>query len=196
MKNCVFVLSLLLCLQSLTAQKIIRLADLELINTQRKVHGIMYGTFIQRLASRSGGFPQDMIILNTDTKKYYKFEVKPTFKTAKKNLFCNYIAPGKYRILGYKFTQSQWYGGDIHWEPVAKAPGKVDSMMLPDMLPVLDESNAYHFTIEPGKIHYMGTWNFSERVPAFTNNKDSVTTVIQKKFKKVDFSSALTSVPE
>lgn len=169
-----FVITLLLCFQPVSAQKILQLTALESGSTQAKVHGIMYGMFIQRLAFSSGGFPQDIIILNTDTKKYYKFPVKPTFKSAKNNLFCNYIAPGNYTILSYNYTQSKWYGGMMYSEPVS----------------------AYRFTIEPGKIHYLGTWNFSEKVPAFTNNKDSVTTVVQKKFKKIDFSAALITVPE
>lgn len=71
-----------------SAQKYIRLKALEYNNTRKQVHGIMYGNFVQRLAFTSGGFPQDIRVMNIESNKIYTFRVKETFKSTKENFFC------------------------------------------------------------------------------------------------------------
>src|SRR5690606_38236866 len=85
--------------------------SLNSVNVNETISGdnaIIYGTFIQRLGFSSGGFPQDIRIMNVETKEVSSFRVKPTFKSAKQNDFIYFIAPGKYIILNYWWTQSKW----------------------------------------------------------------------------------------
>lgn len=85
-----------------------------------KQKAIIYGNFIQRLGFSSGGFAQDIRIMNVETKEIFPFRVKPTFKSAKENIFCFYLEPGNYVILNYLYTQSKWYGGKIFTEHIYK----------------------------------------------------------------------------
>ena len=71
-----------------------------------------YGQFIQRLKKfKSGGYPQDIRLINIETNEVFVFRVKSTFKTSKENQFCYLIEPGTYVILNYWWTESKWYGG-------------------------------------------------------------------------------------
>ena len=71
-----------------------------------------YGEFIQRLKKfKSGGYPQDIRLINIETNEVLVFRVKSTFKTSKENQFCYLIEPGTYAILNYWWTESKWYGG-------------------------------------------------------------------------------------
>ena len=97
--------------------------SLNSVSTNETISGdnaIIYGTFIQRLGFSSGGFPQDIRIMNVETKEVFSFRVKPTFKSAKENDFIYFLAPGKYIILNYWWTQSKWYGGTMFTEPIYK----------------------------------------------------------------------------
>lgn len=68
---------------------------------------IIYGNFVQRLGFSSGGFPQEIRLINRDTKEVVSFRVKSTFKSAKENTFIYFIEPGNYAILNYCWTQSK-----------------------------------------------------------------------------------------
>ena len=82
-------LATLLILVSLTTNGQITITLKEVLSkdTVRSGQGIIYGLFIQRLGFSSGGFPQDIRIINLDTKEIFSFRVKPTFKSAKENIF-------------------------------------------------------------------------------------------------------------
>ncbi len=81
---------------------------------------VIYGNFIQRLGFSSGGFSQDIRLLNLNTNEIVALRVKPTFKSAKENPFCYNIDPGEYAIDNYYWTQSKWYGGTMNTEPILK----------------------------------------------------------------------------
>jgi hypothetical protein len=110
------------------AQNIIKLDELGSRDTIPKGKAVFYGKFIQRLGFSSGGFPQDIRLINLDTKEIFAFRVKPTFKSAKENNFCCVIKAGNYAILNYWWTQSKWYGGKIFTEPIFKGIDATDNL--------------------------------------------------------------------
>ena len=56
---------------------------------------VFYGEFVQRLKKfKSGGYPQDIRLINIETNEVLVFRVKSTFKTSKENRFCYLIEPG------------------------------------------------------------------------------------------------------
>lgn len=81
---------------------------------------IIYGLFIQRLGFTSGGFPQEIRVLNIVKNKIYTFNVKKTMSSSRENVFCYYIKPSIYKIISYSWTKSKWHGGEIHEEPIFK----------------------------------------------------------------------------
>jgi hypothetical protein len=177
------------------AQKLVRLRAVEPFDTPKKVHGIMYGNFVQRLAFSSGGYPQDIRILNVDSGRLYTFEVKKTFKSAKENTFCYYIAPGNYVILNYRYIQSKWYGGMEFLEPVNRAGADTLHIALNDSSHYPLEYK-FRFTILPASVTYVGTWDFSDPQARFRDEREDITPLMQRKYKKIDFCVSRTCVPE
>ncbi|SKB96112.1 hypothetical protein SAMN05660841_03313 [Sphingobacterium nematocida] len=79
-------LILLLFASTLTnAQTIKHLSDVGSKDAVANGQAIIYGNFIQRLGFASGGFAQDIRLINIDTKEVFAFRVKPTFKSSKEN---------------------------------------------------------------------------------------------------------------
>jgi len=160
-------------------------------------NAIIYGTFIQRLGFSSGGFPQDIRIMNVETKEVFSFRVKPTFKSAKENDFIYFLAPGKYIILNYWWTQSKWYGGTMFTEPIYKdidATVKLEEKIKSGELQEEDFVQ-FSFTISENTINYLGTWHFDKGLVSFTDEKTKLDKKISDKFKKNDFSTGKTVIP-
>lgn len=158
---------------------------------------IIYGNFIQRLGFSSGGFPQDIRLINLETKEILTFTVKPTLKSAKENTFAYYINPGKYAILNYWYTQSKWYGGTFFTEPVYKnievdenfeAKIKSDEIKVSDLL-------QFTFVIKENSLNYLGTWHFDKKLVSFTDDKTQLDKKIKSRLKKLDFSIAQSVIP-
>jgi hypothetical protein len=159
---------------------------------------IIYGNFIQRLGFSSGGFPQDIRLINIDTKEVLAFRVKPTMKSAKENTFFYFIKPGKYAILNYWWTQSKWYGGKIFTEPIFKG---IDSTVDFERKVISDQINQnelvqFTFTITGNSLNYLGTWNFDKGLVSFADDKTQFDNMVKTKFKKLDFSTATTVLPK
>ncbi len=154
-----------------------------------KGYSVIYGNFIQRLGFSSGGFPQDIRLLNMDTKEIYAFRVKATFKSTKENKFCYIIKPGNYVLLNYWWTKSKWYGGDIYTEPIYKSSN-----------PALAEqnsqiSNQFKFTILENTLNYTGTWHFETESISFTNDKAKLDSSMITKYKFLNFFKANIVLP-
>lgn len=81
---------------------------------------VIYGRFIQRLGFSSGGFAQDIFLRERASGKIYSMRVKGTFKSKKENTFCFHLPAGEYELLTYFWTQSKWYGGVAHMEPISR----------------------------------------------------------------------------
>ena len=97
------------CAAGQPGRRLDKLGDNEMIPAGQAA---FYGDFIQRLKKfKSGGYPQDIRIINIETNEVFIFRVKSTFKTSKENPFCYLIEPGTYAILNYWWTESKWYGG-------------------------------------------------------------------------------------
>src|SRR5690606_3374808 len=135
--------------------------------------GIIYGNFIQRLGFSSGGFPQDIRLINLDTKEVLTFRVKPTFKSSKENTFVYYIKPGNYAILNYWWTQSKWYGGKMFTEPIFKNIDATDNFenKISSGQINIDNLEQFTFSISENSLNYLGTWHFDKGLVSFSNDK-------------------------
>jgi hypothetical protein len=159
---------------------------------------IIYGNFIQRLGFSSGGFPQDIRIINLETKEAFTFRVKPTYKSAKENIFIYFIKPGKYAILNYWWTKSTWYGGKFFTEPIFKNIDMTDNFDLKIKSGQINQNELEQFTFEITKnsLNYLGTWHFDNGLVYFTDDKMQFDSLVKNKFKKLDFLSATTILPK
>jgi len=158
---------------------------------------IIYGNFIQRLGFSSGGFPQDIRLINIDTKEILAFRVKPTFKSAKENTFFYFIKPGKYAILNYWWTQSKWYGGKMFTEPIFKnidASDELAQKIISGQIKIADLKQ-FTFTITENSLNYLGTWHFDKGLVSFTDDKTQFDDLMKSKYKELDFSTAKLVLP-
>ena len=158
---------------------------------------IIYGNFIQRLGFSSGGFPQDIRIINIETKQVLTFRVKPTFKSAKENTFVCSIKPGKYAILNYWWTKSTWYGGRFFTEPIFKGVDVTDNFEQKIKSGQINQNELEQFTFEIKKnsLNYLGTWHFDKGLVSFTEDKIQFDNLVKSKFKKLNFLEAITVLP-
>jgi hypothetical protein len=151
--------------------------------------GIVYGGCVQRLGFSSGGFQQYVRLYNLSTGKAVNLEVKPAFRSARYNTFCYALPPGRYALVHYQYTESKWYGGETHTEPLRKAGAAAAAASV--------AATRYVFTVTPGKLHYLGTWHFDKAAqPRFANSKAATDEQLRKDFKKLPFEEALVAVPE
>lgn len=159
---------------------------------------IIYGNFIQRLGFSSGGFPQDIRLINLDTKEVLTFRVKPTYKSSKENTFVYHIRPGNYAILNYWWTQSTWYGCKMFTEPIFKNIDATDNFEKKVGSGQINKDNLEQFTfsISENTLNYIGTWHFDKGLVSFTNDKTEFDILIKSKYKKLDFSNAITVIPK
>lgn len=174
------------------------LREVSLGESSRKGYSIIYGKFIQRLGFSSGGFPQDIRLLNTETKEIITFRVKPIFKSARKNNFYFFIPAGHYAILNYWWTKSMVYGGEVHTETIYKK-AKVKDSAEPGLKS--GETNTeyqqyYRFTITENSLNYMGTWHFDTEQVSFTNDKEKMDRSTGYKYSNIDFSEAIINLPQ
>lgn len=158
---------------------------------------IIYGNFIQRLGFSSGGFPQDIRIINLDTKEVLTFRVKSTFKSAKENTFIYFIKPGNYAVLNYWWTQSKWYGGKMFTEPIFKDIDATDDFEKKIKSGQANQNELVQFTfaITENSLNYLGTWHFDKGLVSFTDDKIHFDNLVKSKSKKLDFSAAKTVLP-
>lgn len=153
--------------------------------------GIVYGSCVQRLGFSSGGFQQYVRLYNLSTGKALNIEVKPAFKSAKYNTFCYALPPGRYALVNYQYTESKWYGGEMHAETLRKT----STSAAAEAAPVA--ATRYTFKVEAGKLHYLGTWHFDKAMqPRFANNKAALDEQLRNNYKKLPFEQALVAVPE
>jgi hypothetical protein len=159
---------------------------------------IIYGNFIQRLGFSSGGFPQDIRLINIETREVLAFRVKPTYKSAKENTFVYFIKPGKYAILNYWWTKSTWYGGKFFTEPIFKSIDVTDNFEQKIKSRQINRNELEQFTFEITKnsLNYLGTWHFDKGLVSFTDDKMQFDNLVKSKFKKLDFSIAATILPK
>ena len=193
-----FLITLLIISSTVTqGQELKTLKEVSSKDTIQSGQGIIYGLFIQRLGFSSGGFPQDIQLINFDTEEIFSFRVKPTFKSAKENIFSYHIPAGHYAILNYFWTQSKWYGGKIFTEPIFKglAFSDVEPKIQAEQLKE-DELEQYKFSIQPNTINYIGTWHFDKEIVSFSDDKINLDKKVKKKLAKLNLDDAVLSIPK
>ncbi len=118
-----------------------------------------------------------------------RLEVKPAFKSAKQNLFCVALPPGRYALHLYEYTESKWYGGEMQVENIRKT----DSTAV---RAVNTAATRYVFTIVPGELHYLGTWHLDKAgQPYFSDDKITTDEHLRRTYKKLDLDKAQLVVP-
>lgn len=160
---------------------------------------IFYGDFIQRLKNfKSGGYPQDIRIINVETNEVLVFRVKSTFKTSQENSFCYLVEPGTYAILNYWWTESKWYGGKSYMEPIYKGEDSIlkTERKIKNKEQRADELVLYKFTVTPNILNYVGTWHFEQSPVFFTNDKEQADEKMKEKYKMFDHSSSNLAIPD
>ena len=158
-----------------------------------------YGQFIQRLKKfKSGGYPQDIRLINIETNEVFVFRVKSTFKTSKENQFCYLIEPGTYAILNYWWTESKWYGGKSYMEPIYKGEDSIfeTERKIKNKEQRPDELVFFKFTVAENILNYLGTWHFEDSPVFFTNDKEEIDKEMQDKYKKLDFPASHIAIPD
>ena len=151
--------------------------------------GVVYGSCIQRLGFESGGLGQYVRLVNLSTGKPVTLEVKPPMRSRKQNAFCYALPPGRYALYQYEYSASKWYGAEMHAENLRKPRPAATTAAL--------RETRYLFTVAPGQLHYLGTWNLeAENTPVFRNEKAILDAQLTPLFKILDFPQAVVAVPQ
>jgi hypothetical protein len=174
------------------SQNYILTYNIETTQTIPSGQAIIYGNFIQRLGFSSGGFPQDIRIINNETKEIFSLRLKKTFKSSKQNIFCMALKPGNYTIINYWWTKSTWYGGIMHTENIYK-----DFNGIKNTNKEMDnnKNERFNFTITPNSLNYVGTWNFDSESIKFINDKEITDITVFKKFKNLKIQNSISNLP-
>ncbi|WP_439881007.1 hypothetical protein ACSX1A_17900 [Pontibacter sp. MBLB2868] len=166
-------------------------------NHDNKQQAIIYGNFVQRLGFSSGGFAQDIRLINVETNEVFSLRVKPTFKSAKENSFCFYIKPGTYKILNYWWTESKWYGGKMFTEYIFKG---IESSIASDKLKKgqirQNDLEQFSFEISDSSVYYLGTWHFDKELVSFSHEKEGLDKIIQAKYPEINWEQAKVEIPK
>ena len=151
--------------------------------------GLVYGNCIQRLGFSSGGLDQHVRLVNLSTGKALRLEVKPLLRSRRENPFCYTLPPGRYALYKYEFMEGKWYGVEVHEESISKPQTALPGASL--------QASRYQFTVQPGKVHYVGTWHLEqENAPAFTDDKATLDAQLTPVFKHLNFAEAVTAIPK
>ncbi|OGX90446.1 energy transducer TonB [Hymenobacter coccineus] len=151
--------------------------------------GIVYGSFIQRLGFESGGLGQYVRLANLTTGKSVRIEVKPPLRSRKQNTFCCALPPGRYALYKYEFTSSKWYGSETRVESLHKIASPGPSSGL--------RTTRYLFTVAPGQLHYLVTWNLEqENTLGFLNEKTQLDAHLAPILKNLNFNAAVVALPQ
>lgn len=148
--------------------------------------GVLYGTCLQRLGGGSGGFGQYVRLVNLSTGQVFRINVKPVLRSRRENLFCYALPAGRYALSQYEFIGSGLLP-DLHNERLLK-PRPVPGPGL--------TATRFLFTLAPGQLHYVGTWNFAnEHEPIFLNEKELLDPGLHADYPAADLGGARLAVP-
>lgn len=149
--------------------------------------GVIYGSCLQRLGFNSGGVGQYVRLINLTTHKAVRINVKPAFRSRQENDFYYALPPGRYALHSYEYNISKWYGVELHIESLRK-PGAPTTTL---------SNTRYIFTVQPGQVQYVGTWDFTQpQQPAFTDDKAQLDSKAQSSFKHQNLADALVTLPK
>ncbi|NVO32733.1 hypothetical protein [Hymenobacter lapidiphilus] len=144
--------------------------------------GILYGSCVQRLGFSSGGLGQYVRVVNLNTQQYFRLNVKPIVRSRRENPFCYALPAGRYALITYEFA------GGIQ-SSVESVRKHRNSQTL--------ERTRYIFTVMPGQLHYVGTWDFSQEFdPRFLDEKFTLDLVFQQKYPHLPLHQAQVALPQ
>jgi len=139
--------------------------------------GLIYGSCVQRLGFSSGGMGQYVRLRNLDTDKVFRILVKPLMRSRGENEFCVALPVGRYALQQYEYS----YG--------------IESLRKASRGALTD--TRYTFVVQPGKLQYVGTWNFSaSQQPRFTDEKATLDAQLSGNYSKLSFADAIRALPQ
>ena len=148
--------------------------------------GVIYGSCLQRMGFSSGGIAQLVRLVNLSTGQVFRIGVKPTMRSRRENTFCYALPAGRYALSTYEFNHSNVlldFRAERLLKPSAgQAPGVAASR--------------YVFTVVPGQLHYVGTWNFAnENEPIFLDEKALLDATLQADYPAARLAEARVAIP-
>jgi TonB family protein len=150
--------------------------------------GVVYGSCIQRLGFSSGSLAQYIRVVNVSTGRIFSFTVKPALRSRKENSFCYALPPGRYALYCYDFAASKWYGTELYTEGLQKAGAAAGIQPL--------SVTRYLFTVAPGGLHYLGTWNLEQaNTLVISNDKSTLDAQLAPHYKHLRFDEAIPTLP-
>jgi len=178
-----------------TAQEFKVIEPLEKWDTIPRGKAVIYGSFVQRLEKNSITFPQNIQLINTDTKVLYRMNVKPKNSVAKENHFIYVIPPGKYALQNYFFTESLPYGARTHTENIYALSDPEEAELFEDAS--AEKGTNHHIILEiTGRtLNYIGVWDFSSFNVSVRTQKEDADLKFKKKYKQLNFDVAQTVLP-
>jgi len=152
--------------------------------------GLIYGSCLQRLAGSSSlGSGEYVRLVNLSTGKCFRLNVKPIMNSRRENAFCYALPAGRYALYLYEFPDPVWGPYRLHIESIRKPASSIETT------PVAD--TRFGFTVEAGKLHYVGTWNLAnEFEPAFLNEKSILDERLRGGYPNLRFGEAVVRVPQ
>jgi len=150
---------------------------------------VLYGTCLQRLGAGSGGIGQYVRVVNLSTGQVFRFNVKPALRGRRENSFCYALPAGRYALSQYEFNHSNLVL-DFRAERLLKPSPRAQS--APGVA-----ATRYVFTLLPGQLHYVGTWNFAnENEPIFLNEKELLDPSLQADYPAALLPTARLAMPQ
>jgi TonB family protein len=153
-----------------------------------KDKGVIYGSCIPR-GSEDGGLGQYVRLINLTSHKAVRISVKTAFNSKQEAIFYYALPPGRYALHSYEYSSR--FGEQLH----------IESLRKPDAAPATAAATVAHtryiFTVQPGQVQYVGTWDFTQpKQPAFTDAKVRLDTKAQSSFKHQNLADATTTIPK
>ncbi|WP_201978634.1 energy transducer TonB [Hymenobacter rubidus] len=155
-----------------------------------KGKGMIYGTCLQRLGGTSSlGVAEYVRLVNLTTHKSVSFSVKPAMKSRRENGFFYALPAGRYALHLYVYPDKIWGPYRLYFENLRKPVAPSPNAPL--------RQTRYQFTVESGKVHYVGTWNLAnENQPEFLDEKYQIDPAIQAYFPQFNFKEAVLALPQ
>lgn len=148
--------------------------------------GVIYGSCLQRMGFSSGGIAQLVRLVNLSTGQVFRISVKPTMRSRRENPFCYALPAGRYALSQYEFNHSNVLL-DFRAERLLKpSPGPGPGVA----------ASRYVFTVVPGQLHYVGTWNLAnENEPIFLDEKALLDATLQVDYPAARLAEARIAIP-
>ncbi|MFD1466880.1 energy transducer TonB [Hymenobacter caeli] len=151
--------------------------------------GLVYGSCLQRFADGGLGQGQYVRLVNLTTHKSLRINVKPILNTVRESAFCYALPAGRYALFIYEFPDPARGGLRIHLESIRKPTNGPSARNL--------SATRYQFTVVPGKLHYLGTWNLAnQNEPKFLNEKALLDGRLQPDYESLHFADAEVAIPQ